>query len=69
MVSKVDNPDMIASRLRILDEKGNISTFGRVEVQELDGIFYPICNVNEQSNKNNAIRLCKIMGYTSGLPV
>lgn len=62
MVSKVDNPDMIASRLRILDDKGNINTFGRIEVQELDGTFFPICNLSEQSNKENAVRLCKIMG-------
>jgi len=62
MVQQVDNPDIIASKIRILDQEGNTSTIGRLDIMNESGDFLPVCNENLEDNKVNAIKICQISG-------
>lgn len=68
VVNKVDNVDDISLQTRIISNKGELDSIGRIDIQ-LNGQYYPVCNINIQQNKINAISICKFMGYVSGLPV
>ncbi len=60
---KVDNVDMIEKNLRILDYKGRLSSFGRVEIR-VKGVWG---SVNQKNvNQNTVKTICKTLGYLSG---
>ena len=63
VVSKVDNIDLIEKDIRILNEKGDISNEGRLEVR-LNGIWGTICRL--RNNENSAKRICIDLGYKDG---
>lgn len=60
---KVDNVDMIEKNLRILDYKGRLSSFGRVEIR-VKGVWGSINQKNV--NQNTVKTICKSLGYLSG---
>ena len=62
----VDNVDMIASEIRILDYKGMLSSFGRVE-ERVRGIWGTVCA--KGSNQYTAQAICRTMGYQTGKKV
>lgn len=55
--------DMIDSEIRILDFKGNLSSFGRVDVR-IRGVWGSICN--KGANHFTASTICKSLGYGGG---
>jgi len=61
-VVQVDNPDLIASKVRILDTEGQPSTLGRLDIMDMEGNFIPVCNENLEHNKINAVKVCQVMG-------
>ena len=60
---KIDNVDMIESNLRILDFKGQLSSFGLVEFR-VKGVWG---SINAKGTNKNAVKnICKQMGYLTG---
>lgn len=63
-VAKVDNVDLSEKDMRILDNKGDYSNEGRVEVR-VNGKWGTICN--KGNNLLAAKRICKDLGYNDGM--
>lgn len=46
IVSKADNIDMVGNNVRMVDSKGKINSFGRVEIRVNDG-WYAVCGASK----------------------
>jgi hypothetical protein len=62
-LSKVDNVDMIEKDIRILNDKGHLSSEGRLEMR-IEGQWGTICA--KRNNIESARRICKDLGYKDG---
>lgn len=63
VISKVDNIDLVEKDIRILDDKGENTHTGRLEIR-LNGKWGTICRL--RNNEDSARRICMDLGYQDG---
>ncbi len=62
-LARIDNVDLVKKDMRILNQKGEFSHEGRLEMR-YEGIWGTICSLG--NNRRSAEVICKDMGYKSG---
>lgn len=63
-VSRVENIDMVRTDVRILNNRGEMSSLGRLEIKK-DGVWGTVCGIG--LSEMSATVVCKDLGYENGI--